>query len=1098
MVKFIGALFLSLPFLNLPTPSGWVFFAALLGIAFWLYRRSEEYRILWERKNWASFSALILLTLLSNFFIGIYIKPPGLMSWPNMPIENPGAVWMLFGSLGWMIAGGMLGPLAAFSLGLLTGLLRAPFAAHTLFTALEFGLVAMLFSIAVRQRYRTFLYKILRQPIFAALALLPISSILFLLGVFFSGAYSEATARLDFAINNMVVTSIAMFGELLFAGLVVQVIAFFFPERWGRNQALKPSPAERRLETRFFIGTGTFIIILLFSLLIGDWIIAGQAARRMLRERLESTAQVAAESVPFFLETGQNLGAQLANDPALLSDSRDDLAQLLAKKIRLVPYFNQLFVVNPAGEILGEYPPSDEAARYLAQEEINGIALAFSGIPSQIYTVPPLSEGEPARVSFLMKIPDADGNPSRVLVGRTNLSTNPITTPLLKNLDNMSAIDGQGFLIDENRNILYHSNNDLIMDIYDGEYGKESVFYDGISSSGTRELVFFQPVVGRSWAVVLKVPAREVQALSLQIAVPLSILLLVLTALALIALRFSMRGIIQSLEGLASEAGLIAQGDLDHALKPMRTDEIGQLRRAFEQMRLSLKDRLDDLNRLLVVSRSIASSLKMKDIFQPVLEAIASTGAEAVQVVLSPEIIPNSITDMPTRFAIEKKKGKYAHLDAEIFEALQNEERLVLPNIARTSGGLQLSEHRENPAALLALPLRNEDQRYGVLWAAYETPKLFTEADIRFITTLGGQAALAAANASLFLDVEVSRQQLAAILDSTSDPVLVTDHKDRLLLANPATWKVLQIEEAHALTPIAEILKRHPDLINLMQLSAPTQEPVELDLAEGKTYLATASSVIAEEQPIGRVCILRDVTHFKELDTLKSEFVSTVSHDLRSPLTLMRGYATMMEMAGDLNDQQKGYIKKIITGVENMSRLVNNLLDLGRIELGVGLKVEKVPVIDILDRVYSALQLRASEKDIHFSLETAPDLPPLIEADQDLLHQAIYNLVENAIKYTPKGKAVNLHAHASSESIFFEIQDSGIGISKDDQAHLFEKFFRSSMREARTQQGTGLGLAIVRSIAENHGGRVWVESQPGQGSAFHLQVPLTQPKPGVN
>ena len=304
MVKFISALFLSLPFLNFPTLFGWAFFVALLGAAFWLYRRSGEYRVLREGRSWLTFLALLLLTLLSNLFVGLYIKTPDLMSWPSMPIENPGAAWMLLGSLGWMIAGGTLGPLAAFVLGLLTGLLRAPFATHTVFTALEFGLIAMLFSIAVRQRYRTLLFRILRQPIFAALALLPISSILFLLGVFFSGAHPEATARLDFAINNTFAASIAMFGELLFAGLVAQVIAFFFPERWGRNQPLKPSPIERRLETRFFIGTGAFIIILLLSLLIGDWIIAGQAARRMLRERLESTAQIATERGPFFLETG--------------------------------------------------------------------------------------------------------------------------------------------------------------------------------------------------------------------------------------------------------------------------------------------------------------------------------------------------------------------------------------------------------------------------------------------------------------------------------------------------------------------------------------------------------------------------------------------------------------------------------------------------------------------------------------------------------------------------------------------------------------------------------------------------------------------------
>ena len=132
---------------------------------------------------------------------------------------------------------------------------------------------------------------------------------------------------------------------------------------------------------------------------------------------------------------------------------------------------------------------------------------------------------------------------------------------------------------------------------------------------------------------------------------------------------------------------------------------------------------------------------------------------------------------------------------------------------------------------------------------------------------------------------------------------------------------------------------------------------------------------MAEGRPMGRVCILRDVTSFKEIDTMKSEFVATVSHDLRSPLTLMRGYATMLDMVGKLNEQQHGYIKKIISGVENMSRLVSNLLDLGRIEVGVGLQVENVSVLDILERATSLLQLQASEKNISFEFGNPQEFP---------------------------------------------------------------------------------------------------------------------------
>jgi len=236
------------------------------------------------------------------------------------------------------------------------------------------------------------------------------------------------------------------------------------------------------------------------------------------------------------------------------------------------------------------------------------------------------------------------------------------------------------------------------------------------------------------------------------------------------------------------------------------------------------------------------------------------------------------------------------------------------------------------------------------------------------------------------------------------------------------------------------------------------------------------------------------VTHFKELDALKSEFVATVSHDLRSPLTLIRGYATMLEMVGDLNDQQQGYVKKIISGVESMSRLVNNLLDLGRIDLGVGLEVEQVTVLDIIERVTGSLQLQAAQKNIVLSVELSKDMPNAVEADQALLHQAVYNLVENAIKYTPEGGRVVIHTPSQPGFLTFAIEDSGFGIAADDLPRLFEKFYRGRQREARSQPGSGLGLAIVHSIATNHGGRVWVDSQVGKGSVFHLQIPLSQPK----
>ncbi|MCL4259895.1 MAG: HAMP domain-containing histidine kinase, partial [Anaerolineales bacterium] len=166
----------------------------------------------------------------------------------------------------------------------------------------------------------------------------------------------------------------------------------------------------------------------------------------------------------------------------------------------------------------------------------------------------------------------------------------------------------------------------------------------------------------------------------------------------------------------------------------------------------------------------------------------------------------------------------------------------------------------------------------------------------------------------------------------------------------------------------------------------------------------------------------------------------------------------------------------------------------GRIEFGVGLQVESVPVLDILERAVNELQTQAKGKQISLGVELPRDLPHAVEADPALLYQALYNLIENAIKYTPESGAVTVHVQSPSNALIFAVQDSGIGISESDQARLFEKFYRGTNRDALLQRGTGLGLAIVKSIAEQHGGKVWVESVLGKGSIFFIQIPLAQQK----
>jgi signal transduction histidine kinase len=177
-----------------------------------------------------------------------------------------------------------------------------------------------------------------------------------------------------------------------------------------------------------------------------------------------------------------------------------------------------------------------------------------------------------------------------------------------------------------------------------------------------------------------------------------------------------------------------------------------------------------------------------------------------------------------------------------------------------------------------------------------------------------------------------------------------------------------------------------------------------------------------------------------------------------------------------------------------MTRLVNDLLDLGRIEVGVGLQLETIPLFDMVERITSTLQASAAQKNITLTINLPEGRAPLVEADPTLLQQVMYNLVENAIKYTPADGHVTVRLKVPGDTMQFEVQDNGIGIAPMDQARLFEKFYRGSQREARQEKGTGLGLAIVKSIVEKHGGKVWLDSEVGRGSTFFVLMPLRQPK----
>jgi len=1077
---------------------GWVFWMGLFVLLLVALRRWRSFNKPMNNQRWGILIVLSLLVPLTSLFIGFRL-PAGVISPPpGVPVDPQGPAVMVFSMIPWMLAAGMLGPTSAVGLALFSGFIQALWGTHNLFTPLVLAVLAVLFAFAVNQRYRTALYGVIRHPLAAALTLAILYPFLYLAITPFS-ILLPSKYILEYILNNIGIFTLVMGIELFMSGLFTEIITTAIPETWGGEGQLLPSPVERTLQARLVYILAPLVLLLVVTLMVGDWYFAGKAARDMLSKSMTNSAEVAAQNVPYFFEMGQIIVQDIAaNQDLIQSLKTNQLYDTLAESIIDMPFFDQLLVYDQNAVLLSAYPDDDFTGTRMPLNEKFGIASALGGFPYQTFSLPPDRGNTSAQISFVVPIVDDAQEVQGVLVGRTNLSNNLVSKPIITSLSSMRDVDGNGYLLDEEKNILFHPNSDLVMTEYTGITLNEAGQLEGFSHDGTRSLIYYQPVEGYPWAIVFMVPEIQADQLSVMIAIPLLAMLVFLSIIGIIILRVGLQNVTGSLKKLATGVGRISEGDLNKPLSVAGEDEVGQLGQSFEEMRISIKSRLEELNNLVDVSQGVASSLNLEEALQSVLKAALVTGASSARIVLPPDVVPelNGDQSSPLALGAEPSEFDYGYLDEQMLAYARRHNRLVLSSLSRPRL-FNLPAEVAHPASLIALALSEESTYLGVLWIAYDNAHTFSNEEVSYMTNLARQASAAASNTRLYLNAEVERQQLSAIFSSSPDPIIVVDQKDRLVVANPAAWQILDMNMDYVDENSIEDIISQKELVNLMR--SPSEEPqtIEVSLPDRQVYLATATPVISKGERVGRVCILTDVTRLKELNALKSEFVSTVSHDMRYPLTLIHGYASMVEMVGQLNDQQTNYLNKIIENVEAMSHLVNNLLDLRRIEAGIGLHIEMIPVRDVVDEVINSLNPQAAQKRIQLDTKIPVETVPLIEADQALLQKAIYNLVENAIKYTPKDGEVAIFVHGKDDRINFEISDTGVGISPVDQAQLFEKFYHRPKKEGLFEpSGSGMGLAIVKSIADRHGGQVWVKSQLGKGSTFYLAIPLRQP--GMN
>lgn len=508
------------------------------------------------------------------------------------------------------------------------------------------------------------------------------------------------------------------------------------------------------------------------------------------------------------------------------------------------------------------------------------------------------------------------------------------------------------------------------------------------------------------------------------------------------------------------------------------------VRKEVRRTTASLEQQLDEMNTLVKLGRAITSTLDLDSVLTSVVTAaVELTGAEEGHLLL---------VDEKTNELYMRAGRNFEENFARTFRLPVKDS--IAGQVIHTGQPISFSEDSPNKIktaylvySLIYVPLRASDRVIGVLGVDNrQTKRPFSQHHELLMTVLAEYAAIAIQNAQLYHESENERRKLNITINNIQDGVILLDKENKIILLNPASRKVFGLGLGDLTgKPVLEIIT-HPDFVNL--LNSISDNPLkfhEIIFEDGRVF----SSQYTPIPDVGAVITLEDISHLKMLDRLKSDFIHTISHDLRSPLTAIMGYVELLDRVGPLNEQQKQFVKHVQNSAQSITTLVNDLLDPGRIEAGFDTRKDDVSLEQILQFTVDNLGRQIIDKKLDFSVNVDPGLP-LLRGNPIRLRQMVDNLLVNAIKYTPEGGKVTVCLRREDSQVIFEVSDTGVGIPPAEQVHIFEKFYRASNAPKGTP-GTGLGLAIVRSIVENHQGRIWVESKVGQGTKFVVILPAS-------
>lgn len=883
-------------------------------------------------------------------------------------------------------------------------------------------------------------------------------------------------------------------------------------------------------------------LLALYLFFVGPVVIASLGFDQIASQRLEKDAKASdlalaraiAQETDLSMAHAMRSVEQLASYPAVIRADPEGMAPLFETLMIARPDVNLVYRLGPDGKMIFHVPigPGSTVGIDFSFRDYFQKALTTRSPLVSLGRISPTT-GQPVATAVM---PLWDNANNFLGLVATNIKLETLSNALTNIASGYSPDEQfEVIIIDSAGHVIANPNpspTTLLTDfnIPRPEITKAVLVGDSGNSiaqdnNGSETLYSYVPVSSAGWGVIVSRPTAVAFATLRSFHRGVLLIIGVFLSIGLFFWLALSRQVIRPLERLATFSQTIG---LDQDISPERRrallnmserpDQMGHLIRSLTRMESAIQARLDELSTLLRTSAAVVSSLDLQTVLETILEQVEHLlSVDKCAIVARDE--QKGIFQAQASRGLSKRYAEQIHIDPD-------EPQSVTMRAIRSGQPIQISDTETDPTfialrprsraegyrSILAVPLRAQYGPESALLVYRPEPHVFTKREINLVTTFANHAAMAIENAILFTRSDTRLQEqshrLEALIQSMQDGLILENLEGQVLYANRRISELTQLPpDEISGTDVENIIEKllartsvkSPNEIKTIRktiqaaLNGGDQRRVEFTINDSQhtLYLRLQAFDVNDSQGmlIGRGQILRDITISREVDRMKSSLISTVSHELRTPLAAIKGYATTL-LAEDVQWDPKAqheFLKIISSETDRLSDLVDDLLDMSRIEAG-NLMVSR-EACNIEEIIISAANRAYPPAGERLKIDLPTDLPILF-ADSKRIEVVLRNLIENATKYTGDDSLIRISARRNGGDIIFRVEDEGPGIPLDESNRIFESFYRVENGLVREAPGAGIGLAICKGFVQAHGGNIWLEPR-SKGTCVAFSLPIT-------